>query len=391
MRRLIILLILLAASVSLGLWVMKHPGTLTLVMQPWMVEMPLWFACLSLLAVFFAFYMLMDCIDQVQFIWFRFRNWMRFRREHKLYNRTQHGLTLLIEGRWKKAERLLLAGMNESVDPLMNYLGAARAACELGAKDRQEMYLRKARAIAPHAALAIGLTQAELEISQDQLKEATLTLNQLRPLSPRHPRILSMLKKLYVRTANWQGMLELLPRLRKAKVLSATRMEQFEKNIYCEMLRNSPDKTAAEIKDIWYHMPRAVRKNPDVVAAYVQQLVRLGDDKQAEELIRKTLRSAWQPELAAMYGRLPLVNLNRQLVVAGAWLKLYGDKQPLLLTLARLCARIQLYGKAKEYFERCLSLGANREALFAYGQMLEELDEKEAAMAKYRMAAGLVV
>ena len=58
---------------------------------------------------------------------------------------------MLIEGRWKKAEKFLLKGMNKSIEQLMNYIGAARAAHELGAYDRRDHYIQKAYEVAPDA------------------------------------------------------------------------------------------------------------------------------------------------------------------------------------------------------------------------------------------------
>ena len=75
-------------------------------------------------------------VDAIQLLWVRIKNWLRLRREHQSYSKTQQGLTMLIEGRWSKAERLLLAGVSQSFEPLMNYLGAAKAAHEQGAFER---------------------------------------------------------------------------------------------------------------------------------------------------------------------------------------------------------------------------------------------------------------
>ena len=60
MRGLIIFLVLLVASVWLGMEVGRHPGYLLVVYQPWMVQMPIWFAFAELLTNFSAFLSL-DC------------------------------------------------------------------------------------------------------------------------------------------------------------------------------------------------------------------------------------------------------------------------------------------------------------------------------------------
>ena len=390
MRRLIIILILLVASVWLGLEVIRHPGFLLIVYQPWMVQMPIWFALLCFFIFFGLFYFIIDSIDRIGFLWFRLKNWLHIRREHKSHTKTQQGLAALIEGRWKKAERLLLEGANQSIEPLINYLSAARAAHEQSAFDRRDRYIKKAYEVAPKANLAIGLTQAELELQQDQLEQATATLNQLRQESPRHPRVLKLLEKVYVRLADWKNLQALLPSMRKAKVLTSEDYELFEKNLYCEILRHASDKRLSEIRVIWNQIPRHLKKNPDVVCAYVAQLTRhapvtgVETTKEIEELIRKTLKSHWQPELVKIYSTLTLANLNRQLVIAGAWLKMYGQKPELLLLLGRLCVRVQLWGKAKDYFAKCLEQGPNPEASLEYGKLLEQLNEPAEAMQKYK-------
>ena len=249
----------------------------------------------------------------------------------------------------------------------------------------RDKYIQKAYYVAPRAELAIGLTQAELDLSQDQLEHAIGTLNHLRAANPRHPRVLKLLEKAYVRLADWQHLLALVPNLRKAKVITAEQAQQFEKNMYEEILQAANNKSLDDTHRLWNEMPRSVRKNPDVATAYIKQLLRFPEaTKEVEELIRKTLKSAWQPELVKIYGTLPFANLNRQLVIVGAWLKMYGQQQELLLLLAKLCIRVQLWGKAKDYFEKCLALGPGAQASLEYGRLLEQLDETEEAMQKYR-------
>ena len=384
MRRIIVLLIFLTASVWLGLVIVRHPGFLFIVAKPLMIQMPLWFACLALFILFGLFYLLIGSIDRLQFWWFRVKNWLRLRREHKSYSKTQHGLALLIEGRWAKAERFLLQGANQGVEPLMNYLGAARAAQELQAFDRRNQYLHKAHQVAPHADLAIGLTQAELELENNQFEQAAATLNRLRTLSKRHPRVLKLLEKVYVHLSDWNQLAALLPELRRAKVLTVEQSNLFEKNITCERLRVAGLKDRAELKSVWDNLTRSQRKNPDIVRAYVQQLLSFGEQTEAEELIRYTLKYQWVPELAELYSTFTFDNINRQLVIAGAWLKMYGPQPAILLFLGKACASIQLWGKAKDYFELCLEQEPNPEAALEYGRLLDSLGDKEAAEQQYR-------
>lgn len=390
MWSLTVFLCLLIISVWLGIEIVQHPGYLLLVYKPWMVQMPFWFALLSLIVLFFLFYLLIDSIDRFQFMWFRLKNWLQFRREHQFYSKTQQGLSALIEARWKKSEKLLIAGVNQTGEPLMNYLGAAKAAHEQQAYDRRDAYIQTAYKIAPNADLAIGITQAELELEQNKFEQAAATLNHLKQVAPRHPRVLKLLEKVYIHLGDWKGLRAIIPNMYKAKLITAEETELFEKNIYCEMFRSATNKSLSEIKEMWDNVPRVQAKNPDVVYEYIKQLQRFElisnneISKEIEDLIRKTIKNTYHPELVKLYGSLPFDNLNRQLVIVGGWLKLYGSRPEILLTLGKLCTRVQLWGKAKDYFEKCLSLGPNPEASFAYGKLLERLGESESALQKYR-------
>jgi len=390
MWRLIILLVILVASVWFGIEIVRHPGFLLIVYQPWLVQMPFWFAVVSLIFIFGFLYFLINSIDRVAFLWFRLKNWLHIRREHQSYSKTQLGLTALIEGRWKKAEKFLLNGVNQSIEPLINYLAAAKSAHEQHAYDRRDNYIQKAYQVAPKEDLAIGLVQAELELKQDKLEQATATLNHLRQSSPRHPQVLKILEKVYVRLADWKNLQSLLPSMRKAKILTSEEYEVFEKNIYCEIFRASSTKRLSDIRLIWDGMPRYLRKNPDVVCAYVTQLSHHASvtgtetTKEMEELIRKIVKHDWSAELVKIYGTLSLNNLNRQLVIVGAWLKMYGQRPELLLLLGKLCVRLQLWGKAKDYFTKCLAQGPNAEASLEYGKLLEHLNEPDEAVQIYR-------
>lgn len=177
--------------------------------------------------------------------------------------------------------------------------------------------------------------------------------------------------------------------MRKTKLLTNEQIDQFEKNIYCELF-SAAHTNLEGVHQSWNQVSRGAKKNPDVVCAYVKQLIHIGHaTNEVEDLIRTTLKSKWQPELVMIYGSLPFHDLNRQLVIVGAWLKLHGQQPELLFVLGKLCVRVQLWGKAKDYFERCLLLGPNAAASLEYGRLMEHLGENEAAMEIYK--AGLKV
>ena len=61
-----------------------------------------------------------------------------------------------------------------------------------------------------------------------------------------------------------------------------------------------------------------------------------------------------------------------------------GEDPDLLLTVARLCLRNELWGKARSYLESVLSYRPTPEAYQVYGKLLNQLGESDAAADAYR-------
>ena len=65
--------------------------------------------------------------------------------------------------------------------------------------------------------------------------------------------------------------------------------------------------------------------------------------------------------------------------MAEGWLKSRPADAELLLTLARLCMRERLWGKAREYYEASLRIKPTVCAFGELGRMLKQLGEMEAS------------
>ena len=127
----------------------------------------------------------------------RVAEWRRKRRLQRAHRSLTRGLVELAEGRWKVAERHLTKHAEQSETPLINYLAAARAAQLQDEHARRDDYLHLAHESMPSADVAVGLTQAELQLAHQQYEQALATLMHVRSLSPKHNYVLKLLKKLY--------------------------------------------------------------------------------------------------------------------------------------------------------------------------------------------------
>lgn len=386
MRRFIFILVILGVSVFAGLKIAEDPGYAIFAYRYWTVEMPLWFAILCLFVGLLVLYFILRFFDAVDSSWISWKNWLALRRKNKSYSKTNRGLLELIEANWKNAETLLMEGVDQSDAPLINFLAAAKAAHEQKSYEKRDLYLRRAYDLSPQTHTAVGLMQAELQIKQGKLDQALATLNRLHTQEPKQVLVLKLLERVYVHLGDWKNVLKLIPLLYKTKQLTAEQMSLLEVKAYKELLSATRKSIMSQsAKDIWREIPKKLQKNPDLVCCYVKQLQRYPDTNvEIEDLIQKTLKNAWQPELVIIYGTLNLADANKQLKTAESWQKSYGSHAEIYLTLARLSVNCQLWGKAKSYFQEALRLGSTAEVYYEYGNLLMRLDESHAAMQNYR-------
>lgn len=387
MRRLIFLLIVLMLSVWVGLQLTKDPGYVLISFRGWSAEMPLWFAILAIFLFFMVLDLFVRLVNGITGTWGDWNYWLSSRRKKKAYSKMNRGLIELIEGHWKQSEKLLTQSVAQSNAPLLNYLGAAKAAHEQDAFERRDNYLQKAFAVEPKGDIAIGITKANLLFDQGKLAEALDTLNQLRAMDANQPTVLTLLQKVYTHMADWPNLLRLLPIMRKAKVISQEHQYQLETHVYQELLKDTEIKTknAEAVRQCWDDIPRKNKEAPRLIETYgtiLQQYPYTSDE--IASLIQSALKSGWDKALVRLYGTLKTSNPQKQLEYAENWLNRYGNHAALFLTLGKICMRCQLWGKARSYFEESLNLEGDPETYAAYGKLLEQLGETHLALENYR-------
>ncbi|MGB6976904.1 MAG: heme biosynthesis protein HemY, partial [Gammaproteobacteria bacterium] len=142
---------------------------------------------------------------------------------------------------------------------------------------------------------------------------------------------------------------------------------------------NSPEQVAA----VWHEIPKPLRKNVQLVNCYADFLIQHRPN-QAEPLLRDALKHEWHPEWVRRYGLVHGENNAKQLALAESWLKEHENDPDLLFCLGRLCVRQRLWGKARHYFESSLKIKPASDVYYEFGELLEQLDEKPAALTCYR-------
>lgn len=390
MKLLLGLLLILFAATAAALLLLSDAGYVLIAVGAWTVEMSLAVLVLLLLVLFTLLYYALRLAGGTARLPQRWRGWRGHRRALKARRGLTAGLLAFAEGDWTQAERRLLQRADDSETPLLHYLTAARAAQAQGADERRDHYLRLAHDSLPEATLAIGLTQAELQLEHRQLEQAESTLAQLLRQAPRHRQVLKLQLRLLLELKDWARLCALLPELRRRRVLPAHEYTVLELKVYGELLDTAAaDNDADALVAVWQRVPKELRHGELLVLTYARHLLRFDRGSLAEPLLREALNRRFSDRLVQLYGLVDGGNPMRQLEAAEGWLAGDPRNPVLLLTVGRLALRNKLWGKARSALEGSLAVQPSVETQRELGALLEHLGEHEAAAACYREAARL--
>lgn len=258
-------------AVSIGLIAYYYgPGYVVFSFADLSIETSFIFMLGFLAAAFFVFHYLIRVLSVLlripNYLGFRYTN----RQAEKARNALVKGLIEMSEGRFVQAEKILLKQVQHSDTGLLNYLMAARAAQQLGAYDRRDEYLRLAHESTPSADIAIGITQAELQLAHKQFEQALATLNYLHQLTPKHGYVKKLQARVYQQLGDWDSLVKLLHEVKKHHYLSDDKLETIELETYNGLLSQAIKQDDADkIVSIWHQVP----KNLDRISIWLHSML----------------------------------------------------------------------------------------------------------------------
>ncbi|QQZ41930.1 heme biosynthesis protein HemY [Pseudomonas sp. SK3(2021)] len=397
MKRLyVILFLVIAASGLLGLAIAEHSGYILIAYDSFRYESSLW-ATLALVAVIWlVIWGIKALIELVMASSGVVNPWSRRNRSRRVQIAIEQGQMDLAEGRWASAQKHLHRAAEAERQPLLYYLGAARAANELGNYEQCDSLLERALERQPQAELAVALSHAQLQTDRGDTEGALITLQAMHERHPHSVQVLRQLQRLHQQRGDWSAVIRLLPELRKDKVLPANELAELERRAWGENLTlaaHREEDGAVGLQSLnraWQQLTAAQRQEPQLVLAYAEQLRQLGAEAEAEEVLRVALKRKYDSHLARLYGLLRGSDPARQLQFAEQWLKDHPNDPSLLLTLGRLCLQTSLWGKARDYLESSLRLQRNPEACAELARLLAQLGDTERSNQLFQEGLGLL-
>lgn len=313
------------------------------------------------------------------------------------------GILSVLRGDWSKALKQLEKAAQGKDANVLSYLAAARAEAALsvdGAVDPERTaaalrWLERADHAFPEESDAIELARAELLFCADRLEECRQRLDELRSRLPGNNKVLKLSYEICLRQQDYETLEQLRAALEKNQVLSAPKLDELD----ALLLRESVNRYAsikgtssAELQRQFKKSLGLLRANPEALLAYARCLMRLDDPDAARSAIEKALAAQWSEQLILRYGEWELGSPHKQLQFAEKECANRGDDAALHLTLARLSLRCELWGKAREHYDRALLLAPNAAGYAEYSKLLQGLGEEKLAQAAIERAfaqAGL--
>ena len=352
-RTLVYVVVAVVVGGLLGSLMLRDAGYVMVAYDNAVFETSVWFALFGLVALWVLARLLLTLVQRVLHGRANVANWAKKRRETAANTRTEQGVLHAVEGRWSDARKALTDAAEHSATPIVNYLGAAQAAHELGDADGRDRLLDLAGDVSSGATLAAGLTRARFLAESGQWRQCLQTLEALQGDSARHPQVLAMLLACHQELGNWDATVELAPAIAKSKAQDPAELEEALQRAWCGRLQASAGSADAmrHLRETWGAIPRKMKRAPAVAARYAECLHAASDPDEAVRILKRAIEANPDDRLITLYGEICSGRPAEQLATAEKWLEETPNDPVLLQALVRLCLLNEEWAKAKRYVE----------------------------------------
>lgn len=344
MKRVMKLFIILLIAIGIGFLVHKDPGYILIHYATWQIETSLWFVVIVVFLTYFLVHFLLRLHHHTSSFPGRFIQWKRSNAELQSKTLLHAGILALLQGNWKLAENAFnQITKRKAYSALMPLLGCAFAAHLQHDASARNSYLQEAVLRNPNDQMAIELCQARLQLQNGEWRPALLILKKWQAIKKDSLSLLLLLFDAYDQADDWQAIVELIPVLKKQKLLTIT-----------------------------------------MINKYVNALMHLDKMAEAQKIIETTLPKQWDDNLINTYGLLTGNDTAKKINFAESLLKNQPNNAQLYLCLGRLTSQEKLLGKSKHYLEQGIQIHASSELYRELAKVYEALGNQQAALECYK-------
>ncbi|MCC6193882.1 MAG: hypothetical protein IT518_05375 [Burkholderiales bacterium] len=386
MRLLFVFLLLAALAVLVALLFRLNTGYALFVAPPYRVEVSLnAFIVLALLAAI-VFYLVLRLASRITKLPVEVRESRRRRNLERARGKQDAALVALLEGRYGKARQFAEESLAVPQSTGLPALIGARAAADMREFGEAETLLARPDASVASLTVPRLMLEADMALAQDQPGAALEKLAQLRREAGLHTAALRLEVRALTAARRYSDIPPIVDQLVKRKVYDAAQGDLLRATAHAEALaahRHDP----SGLRTYWNRLGDTDRTNPKVARAAAAAFLALGGDREAAEIVERSLDRHWDAELAVLYAQCKAADSTRQLETAERWLAAHAHDATLLYALGMLCERESLWGKAQTYFEASLALDDHWRTHVALGELHARLGRTE--LANTHLAAAL--
>jgi HemY protein len=388
MRILFWFLLLAVAAVVAALAAKLNSGYALLVAPPYRVELSLNLLLILIVVGFFALYLGLRMVARTVQLPAQVRVLRRQQKQQRARTKLDAAIVALLEGRYGKAQQEAKEALALPHSSGLAALVASRAAIDMRQFDVAEGFLSRPETQATSLAVPRLTLSAEIALEQGQPQEALRILESLKREAGLHTAALRLELRATQAARRFAAIPPLVDQLVKRGVFDATQGEQVRTAAQREQLR-ALSNDAAGLRDAWNRLPETTRTQPPIARAAALSFLQLGGDREAAEIVARSLERGWDSELVELYGECRLGDPTLQLEQAERWLATHNQDAALLRVLGTLCERRQLWGKAQTYLEASLALDNGWRTHLALGEMLGRLGRGDEANTHFVAALKL--
>lgn len=390
MRILAACLLIAALAVGFALLAKSDAGYVQFVLPPVRIEVSFFVFVLGLFVAFASFHALARLAARIAAMPREVRAHRARQQVERARSKQDAALVALLEGRYGRARELADEALAVPRSGGLPALIGAKAALEM--RDFGAAAALVARPDARVASLAVPrlMLEAEMALEQGQAGEALVRLDELMREAGSHTAALRLSLRALSAAGRPAQMPAIVDQLVRRKVYDAEQGAMVRASAHAEALAGLVH-DAAGLRDYWNRLPDADRLHPRVARAAAAGFMRLGGDREAVDILSRSLERRWDPALVELFAEARPADGSRQLETAERWLAAHSDDASLLYALGRLCERAQLWGKAQTYYEASIALDDRWRPRVRLGEMLARLGRAEEANAHLAAALGLAL
>jgi len=391
MRALLLLLLLGAVAVAIALFARVYDaGYVLVVAPPYRLEVSLnAFIVLGVIG-FGLLYALLRFASRLSRLPREVREHRRAQHVERARARQDAALVGLLEGRYGRARQAAEDALAIPHSSGLAALIGARAALETRDFVGAAALLSRPDAQSPSLRVPRLMLAAELALEEGRPADALARLSELKRDAGSHTAALRLELRTLMNSGRHAEVPALLEQLTKRKVYEPEQAELLRAAAHAEALQTLAGDPAG-LRAYWNKLSDNDRQLSKIALAGARSFMSLGGDREAAEILARSLERHWDPQLALAYAECRVPDGTRQLERAEPWLQQHSGDATLLHALGRLCERQQLWGKAQTYYEASLALDDGWRARVALGEMLARLGRHDAANAHLAAALKLAI